>query len=105
MKSLEFEIEPPIEDVRELGPQVVVSFVQQREFDEVNRRIRITASRAFGQEKFWSTYEEEVYISIEGKWRALWARADLQPVIAETAKECLRQAVSVVAEAFGSVEN
>jgi hypothetical protein len=100
VKPLDLDLAGPIEDVRELGPQVVVSVLQQREFDEVDRKIRITASRALGQETFWSTYEEDVQVSIEGNWRTLWARAHLQPVSGETAEACLQGALAVVAEAF-----
>jgi hypothetical protein len=104
MRPLDLEIPDRIEDVRELGPQLVVGILQRREFDEVERRIRITASRALGQERFWSSYEEDVQVSIEGSWRTLWARAHLQPVSGETAEACLQHALAVVAEAFGNVE-
>jgi hypothetical protein len=102
VKPFESEFESPIEDVREVGPQLVVTVVQQREFDEVDRRIRITASRGIGQPRFWSTYEEDVHLTIDGKRQTLWARAALPSVVGETAEECLRLALAVVAETFGN---
>ena len=104
MTPFESEFESPIEDVREVGPQLVVTVVQRREFDEVDRRIRITASRGLGQHRFWSTYEEDVHLTIDRKQQTLWARAALQPVVGETAEECLRLALAVVAEAFGNAD-
>jgi hypothetical protein len=93
-----------IQGVWELGPAILVSVVDEHEDDEVERIVRITVTRALPEGRFWSSYEEEVVVSVDGKWRPAWAKADLVPVSGETAEECLQNALDVVAKSARRVE-
>ena len=101
MKLPEQELLGSVELVREVGAQVVVSFpgFDRVERAEIERTVRITATRALPDGKYWSSYEEPVELRVEEGRRTVWARASFLPVSGETADDCLRSAVEVVGRA------
>jgi len=102
--TTDLSIPDRIQGVWELGPAILVSVVDEDEDDEVERMVRITVTRALPEGRLWSSYEEEVHVSVDGKWRPVWANASLAPVSGETAEECLQNALEVVAKSARRVE-
>jgi hypothetical protein len=94
----DLRIPDQIDGAWEHGRAIVVSVVDEDEDDEVERNVRITVTRPLPEGKLWSIYEEQVRVNVEGKWRAVWVRGNMQPVSGETPEECLQNALEVVAQ-------
>jgi hypothetical protein len=102
--TTDLRIPDEIQGAWELGPTLLVSVVDEGEDDEVERSVRITVTRALPGGRLWSSYEEEVLVSVDGKWRPVWTKAGLTPVSAESAEECLQNALEVVAQSARRIE-
>jgi hypothetical protein len=96
--TLDLRIPDQVDSAWEHGPAIVVSVVDESEDDEFERNVRITVTRPLPEGRLWTSYEEEVRVNVEGRWRAVWARCSLQPVSGETPEECLQNALEVVAK-------
>jgi hypothetical protein len=98
--GLDLPVPAPIEDVWEVGPQIVATIPDRDdEGDAYDRRIRITATRSLPEGPYWAGYEEQFWSIIAGERRAVWARAGFPPARGESAEECLRKALEAVADA------
>lgn len=102
--TLDLRIPDQFEGAWEQGPAIVVSVVDEDEDNEFARGIRITVTRPLPGGRLWASYEEEVRVNVEGKWRTVWARGGLQPVSGETPEECLQNAIDLVAKSARRVE-
>jgi hypothetical protein len=90
-----------VEVVREVEGQVVVSFpdFDEEEGGTIDRTVRVTVARVLPDGRYWSSYEEPIFVRGREGPRTVWAQAGFAPVSAETAEGCLRAAVELLARA------
>ena len=93
-----------VEVVREVEGQVVVSFpdFDEEEGGTIDRTVRVTVARVLPEGRYWSSYEEPIFVRGREGPRTVWATGRLCPGVRRDGRglpPCSRRAARACARA------